>query len=67
MRASRLDTWSWVFVYGGLILLGLGLSVRSGAAALGWVIALVGVALVAIGIVLIWVRSRIKVKPGSTP
>ena len=58
--ASRIETWIWVLVYLGLILLGLGLSVQRSDAALGWTIAAVGSGAVAIGIVLIWLRSRMK-------
>ena len=58
--ASRIQTWIWILIYLGLILLGLGLSVQRSDAALGWGIAVPGVALIAVGIVLIWVRSRMK-------
>ena len=58
--ASRIETWIWVLVYLGLILLGLGLSVQRSDAALGWTIAAVGSGAVAVGIVLIWLRSRMK-------
>jgi uncharacterized membrane protein len=60
LTTKRVETWVWVLVYGGLILLALGLSVRSGDATLGWGIAAVGTTLTAVGIVLIWVRSRMK-------
>ena len=67
MTAKRIETWVWVLVYGGLILLALGLSVRSGDASLGWGIAAVGVVLALIGAVLVWVRSRMKETKGTTP
>lgn len=58
--ATRIQAWIWILIYIGMILLGLGLSVQRGDAALGWGIAIPGVALIAVGIVLIWVRSRMK-------
>ena len=58
--AARVQKWVWILIYGGMILLALGLSVQRSDAALGWGIAAPGVVLIAIGIVLIWVRSRMK-------
>ncbi|MBX3605839.1 MAG: hypothetical protein KF788_11225 [Piscinibacter sp.] len=60
MTASRVETLVWVLIYGGLLGVALGLAVRDGAAALGWLL-MVGGAIVAVaGVVLIWVRSRMK-------
>lgn len=58
--ASKVEVWVWVLVYGGLILLGLGLSAQRSDAWLGWSIAAVGIVGVVIGGVLVWVRSRMK-------
>ena len=60
MNARRLETWVWVAVYLGMLLFGLGLAVQRNDAALGWGIAVTGSVLTAIGIVLIWLRSRMK-------
>lgn len=60
MDARRVDTWVWVLIYVGLIMLGLGLSARRDDATLGWCIAAAGSALAGVGIALIWVRSRMK-------
>ena len=60
MTSRRIDTWVWVLIYLGMILIGLGLSLLRGDAALGWIIASIGAALVVAGIVLIWMRSRMK-------
>jgi membrane protein DedA with SNARE-associated domain len=62
MSANRVDTWVWALVYGGMVLLGLGVAVQRSDASLGWGIAALGVMLVVIGIALIWVRSRMKDK-----
>lgn len=57
---ARIQKWSWILIYLGMILLALGLSVQRSDAALGWGIAVPGIALIVIGVVLIWVRSRMK-------
>jgi len=59
--SKKVDTWIWVLIYLGLILLGLGLSVRSsGDAALGWGLMVAGGIGIVVGSVLVWVRSRMK-------
>ena len=62
MSPQRVEVWVWVLVYGGLLLLGLGLSVQRSDASLGWGIAALGIAFASIGVLLIWVRSRMKDK-----
>jgi formate hydrogenlyase subunit 3/multisubunit Na+/H+ antiporter MnhD subunit len=63
MTASRIETWVWVFVYAGMLVLGVGLAVARTDGALGWVIAAVGIFSIAVGALLVWVRSRMK-SPG---
>ena len=58
--AGRLDGWVWACIYLGLLLLGLGLAVTRTDSALGWTIASAGMLLIAVGIVLVWARSRLK-------
>ncbi len=58
--AARIQKWIWMLVYAGIVLFALGLVVQRNDAALGWGMAVTGGALVVIGIVLIWVRSRMK-------
>ncbi len=58
--SKKVDTWIWVLVYLGMILLGLGLSVQRDDAALGWGLMTVGGIGIVIGSVLVWVRSRMK-------
>lgn len=61
MRAATLEVWVWVLIYGGLLAVGLGLALqRQGEAALGWTLVVVGGIVTAVGVVLIWVRSRMK-------
>ena len=58
MKTARIETWVWILVYVGLIVLGLGLSVRRSDASFGAVVAMIGGLLVAAGALLIWIRSR---------
>jgi len=57
---ARVQTWIWVLIYAGLILLGLGLATQRADAALGWTIAAVGIVVGVAGVVLIWIRARMK-------
>ncbi|HKX40129.1 MAG TPA: hypothetical protein VJO99_03155 [Burkholderiaceae bacterium] len=56
--ASRVEVWVWVLIYGGLLLLGLGLSAQRSDTAIGWVLIVAGVIATGAGAVLVWVRSR---------
>jgi hypothetical protein len=58
--AQRIEKWCWILIFVGMILLALGLSVQRSDAALGWTIAVPGIVSIAVGIVLIWIRSRMK-------
>ena len=59
MPSTRfVQKWVWILIYAGMALIALGLSVRHSDLALGWSIAGPGIVLVAAGIVLIWIRSR---------
>lgn len=57
---GRIEVLIWVLIYGGLIAVGLGLSIRDGDPALGWSIVVVGAIVAAVGAVLVVVRSRMK-------
>ena len=58
MKTSTVDTWAWVLVYGGLVLLVLGLFVSPLDTALGWRLLSGGGALALAGVLLIVLRSR---------
>lgn len=68
MSAKALETWSWVLIYGGLLLLCLGIFVVPGDAGLGYALCAVGVVLAAGGVVLIARRARLTElrEPGTT-
>jgi lysozyme family protein len=60
MKTSTIETLVWVLIYGGLLGLGLGLAVQRYHAPLGWGIAVTGAVVATVGVVLIYVRSRMK-------
>ena len=57
---ARLEKWIWILIYGGLFLLILGIATGRTNEALGWSMATPGALLAAAGVVLIYVRSRLK-------
>jgi len=63
MSARKVETWVWVLVYGGMIVLGIGLAVQRTDVGTGWLIACAGGALVGLGVLLVWVRSRMRSEP----
>ncbi len=63
MTAARVGSVAWVAIYVGMALVALGIALQRSDAALGWSIAVVGGLGVAVGIVLIWLRSRMD--PGT--
>lgn len=60
MKTSTVETLTWVMIYGGLILLSLGIFVARKAQILGNGFMLAGAAIACVGGVLIYVRSRMK-------
>jgi hypothetical protein len=60
MKRDTLDKLIWTLIYGGLLGVGLGLSVQRNDHALGWGIVAVGSVVAAVGALLIYVRSRMK-------
>ena len=63
MSARKVETWVWVLIYGGMVVLGIGLAVQRTDATTGWAIACAGGVLVAVGALLVWVRSRMRRDP----
>ena len=69
MDAKRIEKWIWPLIYGGLLLLSLGLFVgrRTDGTGMGWALALIGAASVVAGAVLLVLRSRLPDKPEIPP
>jgi len=60
MKPSTIEVLIWVFIYGGLIVVGWGLSVQRSRSGLGLVLIGGGSVVAAAGFLLIYVRSRMK-------
>ncbi len=58
MSNGALEKLTWVLIYGGLLVLCLGLFVMRGDAGLGWTLVVGGGALAAVGAALIVLRAR---------
>ena len=58
-----LQQLTWALIYAGLLCLVLGLSMRRTDDALGWSLVVGGAVVAALGFVLIYVRSKMKVGP----
>lgn len=59
MDAKALEKWTWLLIYGGLLLLCMGLFVMRDSLALGWALVMLGVVLAALGVVLIFQRAKL--------
>ncbi len=57
-KVARIHALIWVLIYGGLLALVLGLSVGRNDEAFGWSLVLGGAVVSMLGVVLIYIRSR---------
>lgn len=64
MASARAIAWVerlvWILIYGGLLTLILGIVAAPVSPATGWAMGVGGCAAAAAGVVLIWVRSRMR-------
>ena len=67
MRTKTLEKWTWLLIYGGLLVLSLGLFVLRSSADTGWVLVLAGAAAVVAGVALVVARSRLPDIPEPPP
>jgi hypothetical protein len=58
MTTPALEKLIWILIFGGLFALSLGLFVERQDMALGWGLVIAGGMASAVGVVLVWVRSR---------
>lgn len=58
MNTTKLEKLIWILIFGGLIVLSLGLFVERQDTVFGWSLVVLGGAAAAAGVVLVWVRSR---------
>jgi hypothetical protein len=60
VRLARLETLIWTLVYGGLLTLIVGAFMNRGESGSGSAVMVAGVMLALVGVVLIYVRSRLR-------
>ena len=58
MEKKQLEKWIWILIYGGLLAVSLGWFLQPRVAAAAWTLMVAGATVVAVGAVLIFVRSR---------
>jgi vacuolar-type H+-ATPase subunit I/STV1 len=58
MTTSALEKLIWVLIYGGLLLLVIGLAVQSVDPSVGGVMSFIGILIALLGFVCIYIRSR---------
>ncbi len=58
MDKKPIDRWSWILIYGGMLALGLGWFYQAHRPDAGWTLMVSGGVAFAIGVLLIFVRSR---------
>jgi hypothetical protein len=59
MSTARIESLTWVLIFGGMAVFGLGISVQEADDFLGTMLMVGGGVIVAAGCVLVWIRSRI--------
>jgi hypothetical protein len=57
---ATLERWIWVLIYGGLFAVVLGIATGRSDGELGWAIGVPGAVATAVGVLLIYLRSRMK-------
>ena len=60
LDAARLDALVWTLVFGGLLVVGLGIALDRQGAGYGWAVVVAGAFVIAVGVVFLWLRSRIR-------
>ena len=58
LSVARVEVLIWVLIYGGLLVLAVGLALREVHGLLAGTVSLVGGLTTAVGVALIWIRSR---------
>jgi hypothetical protein len=60
MKPATVEFWIWTLIYVGLLLASLGLFTSRHDAGVGWMLGLTGAALAVAGVLLIYLRSRMR-------
>jgi hypothetical protein len=56
---AAIEKWIWILIYGGLFLMILGIATGRTDESLGWMVGGPGALVAAVGVALIYVRSRL--------
>ena len=64
LAPGRVDRLIWIAIYGGLFVASVGFALQQGGAGYGWGVVAVGAVATVAGIVMIWIRSRMREPPG---
>jgi hypothetical protein len=64
-RLARLEALIWTLIYGGLFALILGIASHDETVVGGWSLSVLGALLTLAGVVLVYVRSRMKEPPAA--
>ena len=67
MRTKTIEKWAWLLIYGGLLVLSLGLFLLRSSTGMGWALVLAGAAAAVTGAALVVARSRMPEVPESSP
>lgn len=57
--AGKLDWLIWALIFGGLVIISVGLFAERSSASIGWSLVIAGGGAAGAGVVLVWVRSRV--------
>ncbi len=63
MSSGRIAAWTWGLIFGGMLVMALGLTVLRADRTLGWVLVACSAVAIAAGVILIWIRSTMKNTP----
>jgi hypothetical protein len=58
MKPAAVENWAWLLIYGGLLVLCLGLFILQLGGDWGWALVVPGILAALAGVVLIYLRSR---------
>ena len=65
LAPGRVEVLVWVLIYGGLLVLGLGVALSRGGLGYGWSVSVVGIVAAVAGVALVYVRSRMGDRPDA--
>lgn len=67
LTVARVEVLVWVLIYGGLLILAVGLALRDSSSVLAHGLGVAGLALAGVGAFLVWLRSRMVAKQTARP